>query len=76
MKSLSGHDIKRVEEFKYLGSYIGSTQHDVSVSIGSEWATLNNLNIICKSNLSSNLKINFFELQLRLYLYMALSLGL
>ena len=38
IKSLQCHDIKRVEEFKYIGSYIGSTQHDVR--IGSGWATV------------------------------------
>ena len=61
MKSLSGHYIKHVEEFKYLGSYIGSTQHDVSVRIWSAWATFHSLIIIWKSNLSSKLKRNFFR---------------
>ena len=46
MKILSVHDIKLVEEFKYLGSYIGSTQHDVCVRIGSALTALNSLNII------------------------------
>ena len=61
MKSLSAHDIKRVCEFKYQGSYVGSTQHNVSVIIESAWVTLNSLNIIWKSNLSSKLKRNFFK---------------
>ena len=34
MKSLSSHDIKRVY-FKYICSYIDSTQHDVSIKNGS-----------------------------------------
>ena len=61
MNSLSGHYVKRVEEFKYLGSYIGSTQNDVSVRIRSAWEALNILNSIWKSNLSSKLKINLFR---------------
>ena len=61
IKSLPGHDIKYVEEFKYLSSYIGSTQHDVSIRIGSSWAALNSLNFIWKSNLSSKPKRNFFR---------------
>ena len=59
MKILPGHDIKRVEEFKYLG--IGSIQHDVSVRIWSSWAALNSLNTILKYNLSRKLKIYFFR---------------
>ena len=43
MKRLQGHDNKCVEDFKYLGSYIGSTQHDVIVRIWSAWATLNSM---------------------------------
>ena len=35
----------------------GVTQHYVSVRIGSEWATLNSLNIIWKSNLLRPLPI-------------------
>ena len=61
IKSLPGHDIKYVEEFKYLSIYIGSTQHDVSIRIGSSWAALNSLNIIWKSNLSNKPKRNFFR---------------
>ena len=35
MKSISVHDIKRVEELQYLGIYISSTQYDVSVKVWS-----------------------------------------
>ena len=31
LKSREVHNIKRVEEFKYLGSYIGSTERDVNI---------------------------------------------
>ena len=31
LKSREGHNIKRVEDFKYLGSYIGSTKRDVNI---------------------------------------------
>ena len=55
------YDIKHVDEFKYLGSYIGRTQHDVSVIIGSAWARLNSLNIIWKYKLSSKRKRNLFR---------------
>ena len=32
-ENTTNNDIKRVEEFKYIGSYIGSTQHDVTIII-------------------------------------------
>ena len=55
-------NIKKVDDFKYLGSYIGSTEHDINIRISKAWANnLNNRNIIWKSNLIENLKINFFR---------------
>ena len=61
IKSLNGENIKKVDDFKYLGSYIGSTEHDINIRTAKAWAALNNLNIIWKSNLRENLKINFFR---------------
>ena len=61
MKSLNGEAIKNVLDFKYLGSYIASTDNDVSIRIGKAWAVLNNLNKIWTSNLSVRLKRNFFR---------------
>ena len=57
-KSLNGENIKKVDDFKYLGSYIGSTEHDINIIIAN---CIKNLNIIWKSNLRENLKINFFR---------------
>ena len=31
IKSLNGENIKKVDDFKYIGSYIGSTEHDISI---------------------------------------------
>ena len=33
IKSLNGENIKKVDDFKYLGSYIGSTEHDINIRI-------------------------------------------
>ena len=55
MKSLN------VLDFKYLGSYIASTDNYVSIRIGKAWAVLNNLNKIWTSNLSMRLRRNFFR---------------
>ena len=48
IKSLNGENIKKVDDFKYLGSYIGYTEHDINIRIAKAWAALNNLNIIWK----------------------------
>ena len=61
MKRLSGDKIKQVEDFKYLGSYIASTEHDVHGRLGKVWDALNQLDKIWKSNLPDNLKRNFFR---------------
>ena len=51
MKSLNGNVIKQVEDFKYLGSFIASTEHDIDIRLGKAWGALNQLNKIWKSNL-------------------------
>ena len=61
IKSLKGKIIKQVNYFKYLGSYVASTDHDVNVRIGQAWSALNNITSIWKSNLSVKLKNNFFR---------------
>ena len=53
--------IKRVEDFKYLVSYIKSTDRYVNIRIAKAWAALNNMQSIWKSKLSEGLKINFFR---------------
>ena len=61
MKSKSGNRIKQVNKFKYLGSYIDSTERDMNISITKAWSTLNSMNVIWKSSFSRKLKINFFR---------------
>ena len=52
---------KTLKDFKYLGSFIASTEHDINVRIGKAWAALNQMNNIWNSKLSKNLKRNFFR---------------
>ena len=61
VKRLADKHIKQVLDFKYLGSYIASTKHDVNIRLGKVWSALNQLDKIWKSNLSDNLKRNFFR---------------
>ena len=47
--SRNGHCIKQVNNFKYLGSYIGSTERDIKIRIAQAWSALNSMNTIWKS---------------------------
>ena len=61
LKSIKDEDIKRVSDFKYLGSYIASTEKDVKVRLAKAWTALNGMNKIWKSTLPDKLKRNFFR---------------
>ena len=60
-KSLKDENIKEVEDFKYLGSFIGSTEHEVNIRIAKAWAALNSMKTIWKSGLKEKLKKNVFR---------------
>ena len=61
LKSLSNKDIKPVEDFLYLGSWIDTTAQDLSVRIAKAWAASNKLDTIWKSGLSRELKVHVFR---------------
>ena len=56
MKSLTGEIVKEVNDFKYLGSYIASTSHDIDIRLGKAWGALNKMDKIWKSELPDELK--------------------
>ena len=61
MKSKNGNIIKQVENFKYLGSFIRSTEKDIEIIIAKAWPALNSMHTIRKSKMSDNLKRSFFR---------------
>ena len=61
IKSLNGNEINKVNDFKYLGSYISSTEKDLDIRLAKSWSALNAMNKIWKSNLKDKLKRNFFR---------------
>ena len=61
MKSLNGKDIKKVSDFKYLVSYIQSSENDMNIRLDKSWAALNKMNAIWKSRLPDRIKRNFFR---------------
>ena len=61
IKSKNGNIIKQVENFKYLGSYIRSTENDIEIRIAKVWSALNSIHTIWKSTMCDNLKRSFFR---------------
>ena len=56
-----GTTLKKVKDFNYLGSFIGSTLHDIDVRIAKAWGAITSITTIWKSKLSERLKRNFFR---------------
>lgn len=61
IKSKSGHLIKCVNDFSYLGSNIRSTKKDIDIRKAKAWKALDGLTVIWKSSLSDHLKRGFFR---------------
>ena len=61
LKSLNGTILKKVDDFKYLGSYIADSQKDFRIRKALAWKACNKLERIWKSRLPPNLKINIFK---------------
>ena len=40
IRDLNGNLLKVVEDFRYLGSYIASTERDIEIRIGKAWGAL------------------------------------
>ena len=56
-----GTQLEVVQDFKYLGSWIDSTEKDVKIRKAEAWRALNKLNKIWKSNLSRGIKISLLS---------------
>ena len=53
--------LKEVDDFKYIGSHIASTEKDVQIRIANAWSALDQSEVIWKSALSEHIKKNFFR---------------
>ena len=60
ISTLSGKP-QKLNEFTYLGSNISSTESDFNICTEKAWTTVNSLLIIFKSDLSNQIKWNFFS---------------
>ena len=60
LKASSGRDLKRVEDFKYLGSFIMDSNKDFKTRKAMAWVACNKLDKIWLSNLHRSININLF----------------
>ena len=60
LKTVNNENIKKVDNFKYLGAWIDDTANDVKVRKALAWKSCNKLNKIWKSSLWKSLKLRTF----------------
>ena len=53
--------LDEIREFKYLGSYMSSTDLAINVIKGLAWVAMNSLDVFWKSNMSRKLKLKIFR---------------
>ena len=58
---ISGYILKRVDDYKYLGSFASSSEKDFNSRKGMAWSACNDLHKIWTSKLASNIKIKVFR---------------
>ena len=59
--SLKGTPLNQVDDYKYLGSFLSSSEKDFKVRKGMAWSACNKMHNIWSSQLSRELKINIFR---------------
>ena len=74
--TLGGNKLKQLDNFKYLGSWIQSSEKDMNIRIGQAWSALNKMMKLWKSNLKNHLKIGVsFGPQSKVYYFLVLNAG-
>ena len=58
---LAGSTLKVTEHFKYMGSWVNSSEKDIKVRKTIVWQALNGMTRVWKSNLPRDTKLHFFE---------------
>ena len=61
IKTVSGHILERVEDYKYLGSFTSSSEKDFNTRKGMAWSACNDLHKVWTSKLSPRIKIRVFR---------------
>lgn len=58
--TLEGNKLKQIDNFKYLGLWIQSSEKEMNVGIGQAWSACNKMMNVWKLNLQRHLKVGFF----------------
>ena len=61
LKTTSGAELRSVEDFKYLGSWVESTEKDLKIRKALAWQALNKMRSIWKSKLSRDTKVRLLR---------------
>ena len=61
ISTLNGSSLKLVDQFMYLGSRISSTKNDINKWLVKTWTAIDRLSVRWKSDLSDEIKRNFFQ---------------
>ena len=61
LTTTGGTVLKEVEDFKYLGSWVNSTEQDLKVRKALAWRALNGMTCVWNSNLPRQIKLSFFN---------------
>ena len=61
IKTVNGYILKRVDDYKYLGSFASSSEKDFNARKGMAWSACNDLHKIWTSKLAPRLKIKIFR---------------
>ena len=61
--TLNGGSLKLVDKFTYHRNSVSSTENDINVWLAKAWTPMDRLSIIWKSDLSDEIKHNFFSKQ-------------
>ena len=59
--TVDGTRLEEVPDFKYLGAYIATTAHDISVRKALSWSAMNSLDVFWKSDLPRSTKVKIFR---------------
>ena len=60
LTTTEGTVLKEVKDFKYLGSWVNSTEQDLKVRKALAWRALNGMTSVWNSNLPRQIKLSFF----------------
>ena len=60
IKAINGDIIKKVENYKYLGSWVKSSEHDINTRKALAWSACHKLRKVWTSSLKKSMKIRLF----------------